>query len=231
MGNKLNVLIACERTGAMRSAFHRAGHWAVSCDLQPSVEPWHGFNPWHYQGDVREILERRVRSFYAPLNKIEWDIMIAHPDCTFLCNSGGRWLYNKGHSKHGRNRERWAQMVEAAEFYEYLWKQDIPRIAIENPVMNGPARERLQIPASEMQFVQPWWFGEPFFKSTGFRLKNLPRLRATQRLIPPRKEEEPDRHMEWSMIHMASPGPERSNLRSATFPGIANACAAQWGTT
>lgn len=227
----MNVLIACERTGRMRAAFAARGHWAVSCDLQPSVEPWHGFNPWHYQGDIREVLERRCREFYAPLNRIKWDLMVGHPDCTYLCNSGGRWLYKKGHSRNGIDEERWQDMLKAADFYEYLWHADIPRIALENPVMNGPARLRLRLQKWDVQFVQPWWFGDPFFKATGFRLKNLPPLYKTKALKPPKKALEPERHAEWSMIHRASPGPDRANLRSETVPGMAAACAKIWGAT
>ncbi len=224
----MNVLIACEFSGTMRREFHRRGHWAVSCDILPSEEPWHGFNPWHYQGDIREILERRCRSFYEPLNRIQWDLLIAHPTCTRLCNSGRRWLYEGGRGTV-INPVMWDAMLEGVAFYNLLWNADIPRIAVENPVMHDHARRLLGLAKGEVQFVQPWWFGEKAFKATGFRLKNLPRLKPTNKLTPPKPGT--DEHKKWSFIHRAAPKDDRWKLRSTTFPGIASACAELWGST
>jgi hypothetical protein len=156
-------------------------------------------------------------------------MVIAHPPCTYLCNSGVRWLYKGGAKRNGIDPERWVQMEAAVAFYDLFRKLKVERVAIENPVMHSHALLRLRMQKYDVQFVQPWWFGEPFFKATGFNLKGLPRLKPTNKLVPPKKAEEPDRHREWSKVHYASPGADRWAERSATFPGIADACAERWG--
>ena len=112
----LRVLVACEYSGIVRDAFTRRGHYAMSCDLLPTESP----GP-HYQGDVRDTLIAGL-----------WDIMIAHPVCTFLTNAGVRWLYEKP--------GRWAQMEEGAAFYKLLRDAPVPLRAIENPIMHKHAR-------------------------------------------------------------------------------------------
>jgi hypothetical protein len=206
----MKILIACEFTGVMRREFRARGHDAWSCDLLPAADN----SLFHIQGDAIEAA-----------NMDCWDLMIAHPPCTRLCNSGVRWLY--GGKGTVVDPEKWQAMIEGAEFYSRLWQADIPRIAIENPVMHKHARHVLDIQKHEIQFVQPWWFGDPFFKLTGFRSKNLPPLYATNRLKPPKSGTA--EHKAWSKVHRASPGPNRWAERSATFPGIAAACAEQWG--
>jgi hypothetical protein len=202
----MKVLIACEYSGAVRDAFLAHGHDAMSCDLLPTEKP----GP-HYQGDVRDVLHNG------------WDLMVAHPTCTRLTNSGVRWLKVP---PPGRTLESmWQELEEAAKFYLLLRNAPIPRIAVENPIMHLYARARIQ--PRPRQIVQPWWFGEPYFKATGFELIGLPPLIPTNKLTPPKRGT--DEHKAWSKIHRASPGPDRWKERSRTFPGVASAMAAQWG--
>lgn len=203
---RLRVLVACEYSGRVRDAFLAMGHDAMSCDLLPTDVP----GP-HHQGDVLEILDDG------------WDMMIAHPTCTRLTNSGVRWLHvpPKGRTLD----EMWQELDEAAAFYRALRDAPIPMRAIENPVMHRYARERVN--PGRRQVVQPWWFGDKAFKATGLELIGLPDLIPTNKLTPPKPGT--DEHKEWSAIHRASPGPDRWKIRSTTFPGISHAMAAQWG--
>lgn len=211
MSRQLRVLIACERSGVVRRAFEALGHDAWSCDLVPADD---GSNR-HITGDVLEHLGDG------------WDLMaVMHPPCTILCNSGSRWLYIGGKKTNGRDPARWAELEQAAAFYRALRDADqIPCRAVENPVMH---RHAIELTArGDTQFVQPWWFGDPYFKATGLELVNLPRLVATNKLTPPKARTA--EHKAWSMIHRAPPGPDRAKVRSQTFPGIAAAMADQWG--
>ncbi|WP_136685655.1 hypothetical protein [Falsirhodobacter xinxiangensis] len=205
------ILIGCETSGAMRRAFAARGHDVWSCDLLPADD---GSNR-HIVGDVRGLLNDG------------WDMLVvAHPPCTRLCNSGVRWL-----SAPPRGRtlaEMWDELAEGAELFSACWNAPVPRIAVENPVMHKHAKALMPASLPKPQIVQPWWFGEPFFKATGFYLRGLAPLIATDRLSPPRKTDDPQRHAAWSKVHRASPGPDRWKLRSATFPGVAAACAARW---
>lgn len=208
----LRVLIGCERSGAMRRAFAARGHDVWSCDTQPADD---GSNR-HIVGDVRDRLDDG------------WDLLaVLHPPCTILCNSGVKHLYIGGRKENGRYEPRWRELEEAAEFYRTVrTKGNIPRRALENPVMHGHAIRLTG--RGRTQFVQPWWFGDPFFKATGFELINLPDLKPTRRLTPPARGTA--EHKAWSIIHRMSPGPDRARARSQTFPGIAEACADQWGS-
>jgi hypothetical protein len=147
-----------------------------------------------------------------------FDMMIAFPDCTYLTNSGVCWL----HVKEGR----WKLMRESARFFKKLLDADIPKIAIENPIMHKYAVEI--IGRRQDQLIQPYQFGHPERKATCFWLKGLPKLKPTDdvksfmELLPKNKQQR---------IHYASPGPERWKLRSRTFKGIAKAMAVQWGGT
>lgn len=205
------VLIACERSGIMRRAFLARNFDAWSCDLEPADD---GSNR-HIRGNVLDHLNDG------------WDLLaVMHPPCTVLCNSGGRWLYVGGRKVNGRDPARWAALDQAAAFYRTLRDaSQIPQRAIENPVMHGHAIKA--VGRGHTQFVQPWWFGEPFFKATGFELIGLPPLKPTNRLTPPKAGT--NEHKKWSMVHRAPPGPDRARLRSETFPGLAAACADQWG--
>lgn len=206
----LRVLIGCEESGVMRRAFAACGHDAWSCDLLPAAD---GSNH-HIRGDVRDHLADG------------WDLLVvAHPPCTRLCNSGVRWLHTP---PPGRTLdEMWSDLDQGAELFTACWRAPVPRVAVENPVMHRHARERLPADLPRPQIVQPWWFGEPFFKATGFYLRGLPQLTATNRMMPPRPGT--PEHKSWSAVHRAPPGPDRWKFRSRTFEGVAEACAAQWG--
>lgn len=189
------VLVACEYSGVVRDAFIEAGHHAISCDFEPGEGKYYDR---HYRGDVRKLLSQ-TRG---------WDLMIGHPSCTFLCNSGVRWL----HERPGR----WEQMREGAAFFRWLWEYPIERIALENPVMHKYAKEL--IGASFTQSIQPYEHGHGETKRTCLWLKNLPPIRPTN-LVPGRAPK----------VHHASPGPNRWKERSRTYEGIGAAFAAQWG--
>ena len=189
----MKVLIACEYSGVMRDAFLRRGHDAISCDLLPTDVP----GP-HIQGDVRPLLAK------------PWDLVIAHPPCTRLCNSGVRWLHE---------RDLWGEMREACQFFLACLNANAPNVAVENPVMHGHARA---IIGRGPDFtVQPWQFGDNVKKRTCFWTRSLPRLEPTSDL---------DGSTAVAECHLASPGPDRWKKRSATYPGLADAAADQWGS-
>ena len=206
----LRILIGCETSGVMRRAFAARGHDAWSCDLLPAED---GSNR-HIRGDVRDYLGDG------------WDLlMVCHPPCTRLCNSGVRWLHTP---PPGRTREAmWAELEEGVALFAACWQAPVGRVAVENPIMHRHAREWMPSDLPRPQIVQPWWFGERAFKATGFYLRGLPPLAPTDRLTPPRPGTA--EHKAWSAIHRASPGPDRWRFRSRTFAGIAAACADQWG--
>jgi hypothetical protein len=202
----MRVLVACEFSGIVRDAFIAAGHDAVSCDLLPSERP----GP-HIQGDA-----------LAAAESDDWDLLIAHPPCTYLSNSGVRWLY--GGKGKMIDPVRWGAMQDAADFFAAFFYMDIPRIAVENPIMHGYGRDRILAPVEEagiepvITTVQPWQFGTPETKATQLWLVNLPPLVPTN-IVEGRTPR----------VHFASPGPNRWAERSRTDPGIAAAMADQWG--
>jgi hypothetical protein len=187
----------------VREAFRRLGHDAWSIDLLPADDE----SPYHIKGDILSYLANSREKF---------DLMVAHPPCTYLCLSGVRWLYKGGKGKI-RDEARWKQMREGADFFAALLHADIPKICIENPIMHGYAKDL--IGEGPTQIVQPWWFGDNERKSTGLWLKGLPPLKATH-----------EKPVEiGDSVHMASPGPDRWKIRSTTFPGLAREIARQWG--
>lgn len=204
------VLVACEFSGTVRDAFLARDFDAWSCDLLPDER---GSNR-HIRGDVRLILQDG------------WDlVIIAHPPCTRLCNSGVRWLTTP---PPGRTLEQmWAELDQGAALFSDLWNAPAPHIACENPVMHKHAKSRIRDYREFAQSVQPWQFGEPQFKRTCFWLRNLPPLRDTDRLTPPAKGTE--EHKRWSRVHRMSRSADRQKERSRFFPGIARAMAEQWG--
>lgn len=210
-GPLLDVLIGCECSGVMRQEFEARGFNAWSCDLKPAEDRTNR----HIICDVRDILHWG------------WDAMILmHPPCPYLCNSGAKHLYIDGRKENGRNEARWTQMHEAAAFYRYCRDEgDIACRALENPVMHGAAKRATG--RGHTQFVHPYFFGDPFLKLTGFELINLPDLKPTNMLTKPFPGT--DEHKAWSACHREPPGPNRSANRSRTYRGIARAAAQQWG--
>lgn len=196
--------MACEFSGVVRDAFTRAGHDAISCDLLSSELP----GP-HIQGDIRDV----------DLSK--YDLMIAHPPCTYLTNAGVRHL----HSVPSRNgilakihgEERWNLMREDARFFKFLLDAPIPRIAVENPIPHKYARE---IIGTYTQIIQPWQFGHGETKATCLWLKGLPNLLPTD-IVEGREHR----------VHHTPPSKDRWKIRSRTLVGIAEAMAIQWGAT
>jgi len=189
----MRVLVACEFSGVVRNAFRRMGHEAWSCDLLPA-DDWSDF---HIQGDARDILADG------------WDLlMVAHPPCTRLCNSGVRWL---------AERNLWGELDEAADLFSAFWNAPIERIAVENPVMHRHAKERIRNYSEPAQSVQPWQFGHGETKRTCLWLRNLPPLKPTC-IVDGRTPR----------VHRMPPGPNRWKERSRTFTGIADAMAQQW---
>lgn len=220
----MRVLVACEFSGVVRDAFLARGHDAWSCDLLPSERP----GP-HIQGDVLGHLNDG------------WDLMIAHPPCTYLAVSGARWF------KH-----RLAEQEAAIQFVHILLNAPISKIALENPVSIISSRIR-----KPDQIIQPWMFGHGETKKTCLWLIGLPKLLPTDIVVPEwairadgtlhlskkGKRDSPTHFLtgrttrilsgvqlaQWNRIHKEPPGVDRWKNRSRTYQGIADAMAAQWG--
>lgn len=186
----MRVLVACEFSGTVRDAFKARGHDSWSCDVLPTDKPGN-----HIQDDVLLHLNDG------------WDLMIAHPPCTLLCNSGVRWLKD--------NAIRINQMVEACKFFRALLNCSIPKICIENPIPHKYARD---IIGKYTQIIQPWQFGHGETKATCLWLHNLPKLVPTN-IVEGRE----------ARIHKMGPSPDRWKKRSVTYQGIADGMAAAWG--
>lgn len=195
------ILVACEFSGIVRRAFAARGHDAWSCDLLPAEDR----SNKHLQCDVREILDDG------------WDMLIvAHPPCTRLCNSGVRWLSKPPAGK--TLEQMWQELDEGAALFSDLWNAPIERIAVENPVMHRHAKARIRNYREPSQSIQPWQFGHGETKRTCLWLKNLPPLVPTN-IVEGRTPR----------VHFMSPSPDRWKERSRFFPGIAEAMADQWG--
>jgi hypothetical protein len=197
------VLVACEESQEVTKAFRKRGHEAYSCDLQDCSG---GHPEWHIKDSIFHVLHR-------PLYTIGLDILIAHPPCTYLANSGVRWLYNKDGS---RNKERWDKMENGALFFKALLNSNCGCICIENPIMHKHALAI--IGTKPTQIIQPWQFGHGETKATCLWLIGLPKLKPTN-IVEGREQK----------IWRMAPSPERAKLRSKTYPGIAEAMADQWG--
>lgn len=214
------VLVACEFSGTVRRAFAALGHDAWSADLLPSDD---GSNR-HYRGDARDLLGEG------------WDLlMVAHPPCTRLCNSGVRWLTvpptNPPADATPAEAAAWPTLTHeerlvvihqhlaaGAALFSDFWNAPIDRIAVENPVMHRHAKSRILNYREPAQSVQPWQFGHGESKRTCLWLKGLPPLVPTD-VVAGREQR----------VHMMPPGPDRWRERSRFFPGIAAAMAQQWG--
>lgn len=196
----MQILIACEYSGRVREAFRKLGHDAWSCDLLPADDN----SPYHIQGDVLEGLDKG------------WDMMIAHPPCTYLSNSGVSWLYKQD--------GRWDKMREGALFFAELLQAPIPLITVENPIMHKYAVKI--IGRRQNRVIQPYMFGHPERKATCLWLKGLPELEPTndvkeEMLKLPKNVQQ--------RLHYLPPSKDRWKIRSTTYQGIADAMAEQWG--
>lgn len=230
----MKVLIACEFTGTVRRAFDRLGHDAWSCDLRRSEDN----SNKHIIGDAREVVHWG------------WDLLIvAHPPCTRLCNSGVRWLkepptkLNPAHhsaeeqaayllmGREERLAFMWKKLDEGAALFSEMWNAPVERVCVENPVMHQHAKDRIKNYQEFTQSVQPWQFGDWETKRTCLWLRGLDplfpdylTLDDARRGLGKGPDEKPTARV-WSL----PPGPEREKERSRFFDGIANAMAAQWG--
>lgn len=233
----MRVLVACEYTGTVRDAFTAAGHDAWSCDLLPALTPTNK----HIVGDVREILHG--------MDGLQWDmLMVAHPPCTRLCNSGVRWLteppgkltaehYSAAEVEAYKTMDRdqrlafmWAKLDEGAELFSDLWNAPIDRVCIENPVMHEHAKRRIRNYQEFAQSVQPWNFGDPEAKRTCFWLRGLDPLQKTYQTWDECRIALglPDDAKPEQRVHNVPPGPARWAERSKFFPAIAAAMVEQW---
>lgn len=197
----MKVLVACERSGVVRQAFRDKGHDAWSCDLAPAEDN----SAFHFQQDVLEILYDAC-----------WELLIAHPDCTYLANSGVHWLH--------KQPDRWDKMIAAALFFRTLLCAEIAHICVENPVIHKYALEH--IGQKYTQTIQPYQFGHAESKRTCLWLKGLPPLRPTKIMTKPAcghwNNQTP------SGQNKLGPSADRAMKRAKTYRGIADAMAGQW---
>lgn len=195
----MRVLVACEYSGITREAFAARGHDAWSCDLLHTEIPGQ-----HYMGDVRQVLFGH------------WDLIIAHPPCTYLTNAGVRWLDEpQKHMAVLTGPTRWRACYEACQFFRLFLDSKCKRICVENPIPHKYAVGWIGKRCTQM--VQPWQFGHPETKGVCLWLRGLPRLEPT--LIVPGRE---------ARVHRMPPGANRSKERARSYSGIAAAMAAQW---
>lgn len=194
----MKILVACEESQAVTIELRRLGHEAYSCD----IEDCSGGHPeWHIKSDIRLLRSK------------DWDMIIAFPPCTHLCNSGARWFEQK--KKDGRQQE-------AIDFFMLIACADCPKIAIENPV--GIMSSKYRKPD---QIINPWQFGEPFSKKTCLWLKNLPLLKPTN-IVDKGKIQVCKSGRKIPEWYSNAKHSDRAQIRSKTFLGIAKAMAEQW---
>ena len=206
----MKVLIGCETSGIVRNAFIEQGHDAWSCDVLPSDVPTNR----HIQDDVLNVLKSD-----------NWDmLMVAHPPCTRLCNSGVRWLHKAPPNK--TLGQMWDELEKGAKLFSELLNADVPRVAVENPVMHKHAKQRIENYQPFSQSIQPWQFAtdddsaDNVKKRTCLWLKNLPKLIPTGNVNGSTARDE---------CHKAPPSKDRWKIRSKFYHGIARAMAIQWG--
>lgn len=197
----MKILIACEESQSVCKEFRALGHEAFSADLQ---ECSGGHPEWHIQGDVKRVLQD------------EWDLIIAHPECRYIANSGVHCLH--------KDPPRWGKLDKACDFFNLFLNHPCPKICIENPVPHKYALERFHGNQKYTQTIQPWQFGEDASKRTCLWLKGLPPLIPTDIIVKNKYANQTP-----SGQNKLGPSPERAKLRSKTYSGIAKAMAAQWG--
>ena len=209
----INILVACEESQRVCEAFRKRGGKAYSCDI---IDCSGGHPEWHIKQDVLPLLNGNCEfiTMDGISHKIvgKWDLIIAHPPCTYLSNAGARFLYPKG----VLNEERLAKGMIAKDFFMHFYNADCDRIAIENPI---PSKVYGLPPYT--QTIQPWMFGHPVQKKTCLWLNGLPELQPTNVV-----EERQSTKIPGNWFN--SGGKERQKNRAKTFPGIAKAMAEQW---
>lgn len=209
----MKVLVACEESQAVCKAFREKGHEAYSCDIQ---ECSGGHPEWHIKGDALLLLNGNCKFTTGDGKKHtidgKWDLIIAHPPCTYLSNAGARFLYPKG----VLNESRLKLGLEAKDFFIKFLNADCKRICVENPT---PSKV-YELPKCT-QVIQPWQFGHPVQKRTCLWLKNLKPLRPTIIM----EERQSSKAADW----FNKAGKDRQKNRAKTFSGIAEAMAEQWG--
>ena len=202
----MKILVACEESQEVCKAFRAKGHEAYSCDMVPCSG---GYPEWHFNCDVRPVL------------KIKWDMIIAHPPCTYLSRAGARWLHQNG----GINKERYALGIKGKDFFMMFYNHTCPKVCIENPT---PLKIfNLPLPS---QAIHPYQFGHPFSKRTLLWLKGLPKLAPTN-IIQEHTPYLPSNTGGAKRGQKHSRGVAKNATESSkTFPGIAAAMAEQWGS-
>ncbi|MEY3954944.1 MAG: hypothetical protein RL229_344 [Pseudomonadota bacterium] len=231
----MRILVACEESQAITKELRKLGHDAFSCDLLPCSG---GHPEWHFKEDVFKIIENHggiLQNGDENISTDQWEMMIAHPPCTFLAVSGARWYYHpedkdmpfKNRRPHPRFPNRANDRDEALEFFIKLCEAPIEKIAVENPV--GIVNTKYKKPT---QTVHPWMFGDEASKATCLWLKNLPKLEPTnvvgkgERVILSSGKSLPKWYSD--ALTKAKTPAERRTLRSKTFEGMARAMAEQW---
>ena len=252
---KMNVLIGCEESQTICAEFRKLGHNAYSCDLQ---ECSGGHPEWHFNCDIFDVIENKggITQAGTEVHVDRWNLMIAHPPCTYLAVSGNRWLYNDdGKGGKVRNEERWKNLEDGAAFFMKVANADVDRVCIENPVGHMSTRWR-----KPDQMIQPWQFGDVAKKLTCLWLKNLPPLdikikdepadldyvyksgKKLPKWFADALQQAADETSEWvvnNKIDISTPEGKRAKkeyydnarrrIRSKTFKGIAKAMAEKWG--
>lgn len=212
----MRVLVACEESQAVCKAFRAKGHEAYSCD----IEPCSGGHPeWHIKGDAIPLIDGKCKfqTMDGEVHEIktEWDILIAHPPCTYISNAGARFLYPKGEL----NEERLKKGIVAKDFFMRFYYARCKKVAVENPIPSS-----VYCLPKYTQAIQPYEFGHPYKKKTCLWLKGLPLLKPTN-IIPECERQSTKIAGNW----FNKGGKERARNRAKTFPGIAKAMADQWG--
>lgn len=220
----LNVLIACEESQRVCIEMRKLGHRAFSCDI---LECSGGHPEWHIQGDVLPLLNGdctfQTMDGRTHTQRGAYDLIIAHPPCTYLTVTGNRWFDVQ---KYGEKaQERYKERYKAIVFFTQLASANAHYVALENPIgIMSTAYGKPQ------QIIQPYMFGDPYEKKTALWLKNLPPLQPCNEVEPPERVKfDSGKSMPfWYVEAWHLPKDERSKLRSKTFPGIARSMAEQW---
>lgn len=220
----MRVLVACEESQRVCTAFREKGHEAYSCDILPCSG---GHPEWHIQDDVLPLINGNCefQTMDGERHSIDgkWDLLIAHPPCTYLTNAGARWLWAGGEL----NEERYAKGVEAKEFFMHFIDADCPRVAVENPIPSSV----FGLPEYS-QIVQPWQFGHAVTKKTCLWLKGLQPLKPTDIVTPEKGRRFQHKNGKWRYscwVMDVKGGKARATERSKTFTGLAKAMSEQWG--